>query len=256
MKFNGSKIRELREERGYSLAELAKKAGISLSYLSEIERHTKKPSLKTIEKLANTLNISKSMLLIEENTDAAITFGQKLRIARKNKGWLLDDFSKKTGLSISYLSELERGNVMPAIDTVRKLAKVLNVPVSSLLENSVSIGYKLKKVREEQGFTQVELAEKAGISAGLIGQIENNKVQPSLQTIEKISLVLSLSPCYFVLDENIDDLLLHMGKDLRELLKDKNVQSILRMICNCSKDEIKFILNFIKIYKKHNKNEN
>jgi hypothetical protein len=47
-----------------------------------------------------------------------------------------------------------------------------------------------------------------------------------------------------------------MGKDLRELLKDKNVQSILRMICNCSKDEIKFILNFIKIYKKHNKNEN
>ncbi len=251
MRFNGSKIRELREERGYSLAELAKKSGISISYLSEIERHTKNPSLKTIEKLAQTLNIPKSMLIIEENSNASITLGQKIRIARKNNSWLLDDLSKETGLSISYLSEIERGKVMPAIDTVRNLSEVLKVPVSSLLENSISIGYKLKKAREEQGLTQVGLAEKAGISAGLVGQIENNKVQPSLQSIEKISLVLSISPCYFVLDENLDDLLLNMGKDLRELLTDKNVQSVLRLICNCSENEIKFILNFVKLYKQH-----
>lgn len=254
LKFNGNKIRELREERGYSLAELSKKANISVSYLSEIERNTKKPSLKTIEKLSQALNISKTMLIIEDNE--AISLGQKIRMARENKNWSLGELAKKTNLSVSYLSEIERGSVLPAINTVRNIAKVLDIPISTLIGKATSLGSKLKKAREEQGYTQAELAEKAGVSAGLIGQIENNKVQPSLQTIEKIAKVLATSPCYFILENSgTDDMLMQMNPALKELLTDPNVQAVLRLICDCSQQELQFILSFIKLYKKSGSDE-
>jgi len=38
MKFKGEKIRQLREERGMTLTGLSRRAGLSVSYLSEIER--------------------------------------------------------------------------------------------------------------------------------------------------------------------------------------------------------------------------
>ena len=45
-------IRSLRQKRNMTLQELAKKADISVSYLSEIELGKKQPSLETINKLS------------------------------------------------------------------------------------------------------------------------------------------------------------------------------------------------------------
>jgi XRE family transcriptional regulator, master regulator for biofilm formation len=53
----GLRIRNLREKKGYSISELALKAGISKSYLSQIERNLQvNPSLHLLYKLASTLN--------------------------------------------------------------------------------------------------------------------------------------------------------------------------------------------------------
>jgi XRE family transcriptional regulator, master regulator for biofilm formation len=53
----GLRIRSLREEKGYSISELAKRAGISKSYLSQIERNLQvNPSLHLLSKLAQTLD--------------------------------------------------------------------------------------------------------------------------------------------------------------------------------------------------------
>jgi XRE family transcriptional regulator, master regulator for biofilm formation len=55
----GLRIRNLREKKGYSISELALKAGISKSYLSQIERNLQvNPSLHLLYKLASTLNVS------------------------------------------------------------------------------------------------------------------------------------------------------------------------------------------------------
>ena len=53
----GDKIRELREKRKLTQIELAKLAGISNTYLSDIERGRVNPSLKTLDKLARALGI-------------------------------------------------------------------------------------------------------------------------------------------------------------------------------------------------------
>lgn len=55
---DGMKIRNLRTEKGYTSLDLAVRSNISKSYIEEIERGDKlNPSFKTVEKLADALNV-------------------------------------------------------------------------------------------------------------------------------------------------------------------------------------------------------
>ncbi|MFD2214000.1 XRE family transcriptional regulator [Metabacillus endolithicus] len=60
----GKRLRELRQEKGYSITELAELAGVSKSYLSYIERDVQKnPSLQFLRKIASTLETEIEVLL-------------------------------------------------------------------------------------------------------------------------------------------------------------------------------------------------
>ena len=54
----GRRIYELRRASEYSQEELAERAGISVSYLSMIERAERTPHIKTLEMLASALDMS------------------------------------------------------------------------------------------------------------------------------------------------------------------------------------------------------
>ena len=59
----GPRIRRARRERGLSLAQLSALSGFSPSFLSLVERNRTSPSLTSLTKLADALNISASSLL-------------------------------------------------------------------------------------------------------------------------------------------------------------------------------------------------
>lgn len=251
MQINGNKIREMREARGFNLVDFAEKAGLSPSYLSEIERGAKKPSLKTLGRIAAVLNVPREEIVDISQEDEGLTFGDRVRLARQNKGWTVTELAQKVGLSPAYISEVEKDKVIPAVSTMRRLAQVLEVSVPALLNENAALGLKVRMLREEQGLTQAALAGAAGISAGMVAQIEQGKVQPSFRTIERIAQVLGVSPCYFVMDnEKPEEIITSFSPQLRELLQDENVQAVLRQICHMSEREIRFILNFIQLYRK------
>jgi transcriptional regulator with XRE-family HTH domain len=54
----GHRLRELRQDRQETLAETARRAGISPQYLSEIERGRKEPSSEMIAALAGSLGVT------------------------------------------------------------------------------------------------------------------------------------------------------------------------------------------------------
>lgn len=63
----GTRIKNLRIENGYSISELAKRAGVSKSYLSQIERGLQiNPSLQLLSKVADPLNTTIEYLLGNE----------------------------------------------------------------------------------------------------------------------------------------------------------------------------------------------
>lgn len=54
----GARLRQLRKEKGLKLVALANKSGVSLAYVSEVERGRKLPSLEVLDRLAGALGLS------------------------------------------------------------------------------------------------------------------------------------------------------------------------------------------------------
>jgi transcriptional regulator with XRE-family HTH domain len=57
-----TRLRVIREKDGHSLTSLAKSAGMSVSYLSELESGKRTPNAGIIQKLAQALNVPLSSI--------------------------------------------------------------------------------------------------------------------------------------------------------------------------------------------------
>jgi len=53
----GKRLREIRKNKGISQEKLSKRAGFDRTYVGKIERGERSPSLETIEKLADALEV-------------------------------------------------------------------------------------------------------------------------------------------------------------------------------------------------------
>lgn len=58
--------------------------------------------------------------------------GKRVRTLRLEAGISFDAFVEETGLGRGYVSELERGLVVPTIDALAKVARALGVPMRDL----------------------------------------------------------------------------------------------------------------------------
>lgn len=59
----GKRLRQLREERGWSQEEFADRAGLHRTYVSAVERGVRNPTLSVLERLAKALGIQLSELV-------------------------------------------------------------------------------------------------------------------------------------------------------------------------------------------------
>jgi len=60
--------------------------------------------------------------------------GEKIREIRKQKGLTLQELSVQTQVSISLLSQIERGKVDPAVSTFWKICSVLQIPFNEFFD--------------------------------------------------------------------------------------------------------------------------
>ena len=63
------RLKEIRIERGLSQNKLALLSGLSRQAIAFIEQGKKSPTLGTLQKLADALNVSVSMLISENQSD-------------------------------------------------------------------------------------------------------------------------------------------------------------------------------------------
>lgn len=62
--------------------------------------------------------------------------GKKIRLLRKNQNLKLNDIAEKSGLSVSYISQLERDLVEPSLSSLKKIAVALNTPIYLLIDDT------------------------------------------------------------------------------------------------------------------------
>jgi transcriptional regulator with XRE-family HTH domain len=87
--------------------------------------------------------------------------GKRIRYLRRFQGLTSDELAKKASVSQSMISQIERGQVSPSLETLWKLSHSLKVPVFSFFEaeenNAVTLtrkgeGHFIKRVRPNVGY--------------------------------------------------------------------------------------------------------
>lgn len=100
-----------------------------------------------------------------------------------------------------------------------------------------SIGDNIKKLREQKGLSQKELAGLIGVNPAQYGRVENSKVEPTLKTLLKIASALEVS---------LDDIVKGKTDPLQEMeVKDKSLADKIRLIDQLPEDEKATVLKVI-----------
>jgi len=256
----GDRIRELREEKGVSLNELAEKVDVPISCLEDVEKGRRRLGVQTLKRLALTLGVGADFFIsadpgtgddIEKETGEYISSsaGRKIRQCREEKGLTLVECGKKAGISYTHISEIERGNVCPSLKTLEKLAAALEKPASYFLTGNTpfGLGDRVRKLREAQGLTQARLAGQLGISDSLVAQIETGKAQPSLNTLEKLAEALGVSADYFLAqreESNQDQAPVVPLKEWSLGKKTENFMGLLRIL---SESDLELITEMVRL---------
>lgn len=95
-------------------------------------------------------------------------FGEKLRAVRERKGRTMKDVAEKAGVSESLISQIERNRISPAIDTLLRIADVLDIDFEYLFSDyrktrKVSIVKRAdRSLHTIQGITYEQLARMPG----------------------------------------------------------------------------------------------
>lgn len=73
---------------------------------------------------------------INNNEKFGSELGRRIRELRKGKGFKVIDIAAKTGLTSSFISQVERSLVSPSIETLKKIGDALDTPLSYFFEAS------------------------------------------------------------------------------------------------------------------------
>jgi transcriptional regulator with XRE-family HTH domain len=68
----GSRIRSVRQSRRLTLRELASRAGVTESFLSQVEREVTAPSIASVQRIARALDLSIAQLFAEEGASGRV----------------------------------------------------------------------------------------------------------------------------------------------------------------------------------------
>ena len=197
----GRRLRKARKSRDLTLENVSSRLGVNPSYLSEIERGNKVPSLKVLCDTSVVLDLPRSFFrnVLEDTEGEVKSFGEMFASRRGELDLTRSELARSIGWPKTYVESVESGDTGVPEKFLRELAKALRFP-RAFFEFSASeaMGKKIRFFRNENDLTQGELAEKSGLSTSLISKIERGAVKPSLRTLVKLSRSLGISPCCLV----------------------------------------------------------
>lgn len=96
-------MRAIRQQRGWTLKHLAERSGLSLSYLSDIERGRTAPSYKTMERLAEAFDLSLELSFVDKDgkLPGLVTLSQPQIQALLDALWVVNDLAIEAQAAIT-----------------------------------------------------------------------------------------------------------------------------------------------------------
>lgn len=109
-----------------------------------------------------------------------ISFGKKIALLRKEKGWSQSELAQKLNTSVSVISRYERDEMTPSVDVAKKVASLLDSTVGYLLgeteeSNLLKDIDMLQRLQDIRGFGEKEKDYIFFTLDALIRDIKNRK---------------------------------------------------------------------------------
>lgn len=102
-----------------------------------------------------------------------------------------------------------------------------NISASNNPLTNSRVGERLKLIRERHGLSQRELSRRADITNGTLSNIENDKVSPSIHSLEKILTAFPMSLQEFFADQVDTTPAIFRADQMVEIKKDETEYTIL-----------------------------
>jgi len=124
MKNLGEKIREKRNDLGWSLDELARKSRVSKAYLSQLETgESERPSAEILYNIAIALELSIAELLgkkLKINRERDRFISKSLEKAAVEQGWSSADVKMLLGIALRTKKDLKPEDWVHIYETIRR----------------------------------------------------------------------------------------------------------------------------------------
>ncbi|OZE93542.1 helix-turn-helix domain-containing protein [Rhodococcus sp. 14-2470-1a] len=127
--FDPARLTSLREQKGMSRADLARKAGLGGATVQQWEAGTRSPQVDTLALVAKTLDLPMSAL-VEVPRDQRFPGDWRVLL-----GLTQPQLGQQVGISTSMVARIERGEVKLTDENARRLALALEIDVDELVRS-------------------------------------------------------------------------------------------------------------------------
>ena len=125
----GERIKEARQAKGLTQAELGARLGLPYQSIGQWERDLRRPKLETLQRLAEELDVSWEELADApaRRRESHMTIGERIRMARLEKGLTQRELGEKSGIAEPTIRKYELGKLNPKLETLKRLALALDM---------------------------------------------------------------------------------------------------------------------------------
>ena len=100
---------------------------------------------------------------------------KRIKSAREKKGLTQEQLAEQVNLSPMHISVIERGNKLPRLETLIKIANVLDVSADTLLQDVVNNQIKLHTSEASNLIAQLSREDQRRVLAALHSFVESTK---------------------------------------------------------------------------------
>ncbi len=187
-----SELRAAARRQGLNLKELAHLMGVSYRYLCQVSNGHRPWSPMMRERVEAVLGEVPGQGVVYRQ--GGVVEGGKSTYVReraRERGLTLRQVADRTGLSYGYVTQVSRGqrNLSPAAQA--KMEAVLDAPVKIEAARPADIDPQVLWERmDAHGYSQNEVARRAGISKAMLSQVMNGQRKPSGDVLRRLYGVL------------------------------------------------------------------
>ena len=187
-------IRERARTLGMTMKDLADRVGVSYSYMTQVARGRQNMGVKVQARVESTLKApAKVAPATCANRQGVVVAGESsyIRERARELGMSMRELADRVGVSYGYMSMVARGHSNMGVKVQARMEAALEAPVKVAPAQPAGIDPQVLWDRmDAHGFSQNEVARRAGISSSYLSHIMNGKSSPSAGVLKGLHGVL------------------------------------------------------------------